>query len=315
MSRFISPCPTMDDSLRSKIGYQAMNYKFYYSKNKEYFDLDSEQVDGMGTREDYIKIADKTCEWDPDTYDLSFNRSISIDIPHFLFGENGIAGEKAELGVGIIWTSKTSNERGVIEMGTFSKSNTSVELSVKKTFFPGTLGSSVNFRTVLYLKKPGDLRPEESHLARTSGRLLGDLDEFTVIIDGNGSLFPIVEVEETNYPLWWVECDWTDPMSDSFSDENIRVCLNRKHKHFESINFLEGIGESPLFLEIISSAIHSMIIKIKETDEWSEISEGRGYESGSIGEAVHYFLSTFGWDTTSPERLALTIRKDLESRF
>ena len=53
-----------------------------------------------------------------------------------------------------------------------------------------------------------------------TGTILGVLDETKVIIDGNGSLFPIHMVSNLTEPLWWVQCNWEDPTQDSFTDDN-----------------------------------------------------------------------------------------------
>jgi hypothetical protein len=164
------------------------------------------------------------------------------------------------------------------------------------------------------LKNPGVSLDHEKHLANTAGVLLGTFDQFTIILDGNGSMFPIVEVFEPSQPLWWVRCDWTDPLIDRF-DEDIQICLNGCHPNYKLLKTESGLKGSPLLIEIIASALQIIVEKLKESEYWEDIISGRNYEQGSIAEAANYFITNFQWDTHSSERLALTIRKDLESRI
>ena len=48
----------------------------------------------------------------------------------------------------------------------------------------------VNFSVVLYIAKAGVPEEDEMHLANEEGFVLGELDSFTLRIEGSGSLFP-----------------------------------------------------------------------------------------------------------------------------
>lgn len=67
--------------------------------------------------------------------------------------------------------------------------------------------------------------------------------------------------------------------------------------------------------EILAGAMQTIVLNAMVGDSWDEIVKGEGLEEGSIGQAINYFISTFAWDTSSPERLAMSIRKDFDSRM
>ena len=65
-----------------------------------------------------------------------------------------------------------------------------------------------------------------------------------------------------------------------------------------------------MFLEVMSAALMSIIESAKENlgPDWDAVISGQmQLEHGTIAEAVYYFVSKLGWDTTSPSRLAQSI--------
>ncbi|GIP42370.1 hypothetical protein J45TS6_08290 [Paenibacillus sp. J45TS6] len=314
MSTALSLFPVITEELENKIAVEASRYKFYYLEENEYHILECE-TDAQLQNNSY-QIIDQRGQWDPERHALYLEKKYFINNPHFLFGENGVASKDAEIGLAVMWSSKTSNQRGINHIGSFRNSSDEVELSLETEFKAGSLRGSIHLETILYLKDPGKLTEKEKHLADTSGVILGRLDSDIIIIDGNGSIFPIVEVEHKSRPLWWVECDWADPMADAFDEENVRICINKKHKNYKVLKLAnENIGQSPLLIEIISTAVQIIIQKVRESESWTEIKNGVNFDSGSIAQAVHYFLNTFEWDVNSPEDLAISIRQDLETRI
>jgi hypothetical protein len=311
MSIVLSFFPVLSDQLISRIGLISSEYIFKYDNEGYEHDLTVKAAEGHNSS--HLQLSDEKCEWIPDNHNLKIYRNYSISTPVFLFGKNGIARNDAELGLALMWTSKSSNQRGVEVIGTFDNSPGTKDFAFKGEFYPGHLQGRITFQTVLFINKPGIGEIGESHLAKDSGIILGSLDEFTVIIEGSGSVFPIVEVKEPSQPLWWVVCDWTDPQSDLFEEENLRICLNKAHSNYKLLIAESGLSESPLLIEIVASSLHIIISKVMQSEYWEEIQRGENLEPGSIGQAIYYFLNTFNWETNSPENLALSIRKYFEN--
>lgn len=303
----------MNSTLFEKIGFFATEYEFSYHKEQTEIPLETKLNDIMNPNSNTLQVYDEDCNWYADVFDLIIRRKLEIRNPSFLFGSRGIAHEESELGIALMWMSKTSNQRGTFQINHFTCGVQSLSFDIEKIFFPGILTGTIDLQTVLYLKKPAV--NNTANFAEDSGIILGILDHFKIIIDGKGSVFPIVEVNEPSQPLWYVKCDWTDPLIDGFDEENVSLCINRANPNYDSLKIENGLQGSPLFMEVIAGALQTIVQKIVLSPEWVDIMNGRNIEDGSIGQAVYYFISNFGWDTSTPERLALSIRKDIESRL
>lgn len=306
--------PELTREMIDKIGFQAFDYELEYTNGAAKYSLKTSPVDSSSYIHEYL-IEDDKSEWTADQYDLCLKRQTVINKPEFLFGENGVACRNSELGLALMWTSKTSNQQGVEIISGFKYSPEKLTADIEYVFPAGQLRGKVKFQTVLFLKTPGQRIEKEDHLANESGIILGSLDDYTIVIDGKGSVFPIVEVSEASQPLWWVECYWNDPMDDLFDDENVVVCLNKAHTNYPMLKLEDGLSGSPMLVDIIADAIQIIIQKAKESDSWEEVIKGKNMETGSIAKAIHYFIETFSLDYSSPEKLALTIRRDFDKRF
>lgn len=311
MSTALNLYPNLTDELTVKMGYVATNYAFSYGSEGLTYPLDARLADVNNN--EVLLISDDRNEWSPETHDLTLSRSLTIHNPHFLFGPNGLACESAELGLALLWTSKSSKQQGIEVIGGFRKKAQPLDFDIQFSFPSGFLRGRLNLQIIIYLKTPGAASRDEKHLANEAGVILGILDNFTVVLDGSGSVFPIVEVSEPTQPLWWVRCDWMDPQIDLFEEENVQICLNSAHPDFKLLKLDGSFKDSVLLKEIISSSLQIIIQKVQESESWDEIIIGKNCEQGSIAHAVHYLINTFDWDTNSPERLAMTIRKYMDS--
>ena len=90
-----------------------------------------------------------------------------------------------------------------------------------------------------------------------------NLEAFSILVDGDGSVFPIEEVEEVGGPLWKVDFNWTDIESDSFSSSNVKLLLNRAHPIYNYLYNEKHNVNKYLMNEIILSA---MVLKASTKD-------------------------------------------------
>ena len=105
------------------------------------------------------------------------------------------------------------------------------------------------------------------------------------------------EIHEPGQPLWYVKCDWIDPTYDLFSDS-------------------VSIFDEQLLKEIMASALGVIITKLKEQEDyWDVTTSGEDLQSGSVSEAIHYFIDTLEWDVSGPEAMSLSIRKFFDQRI
>ncbi|SIT87329.1 hypothetical protein [Edaphobacillus lindanitolerans] len=304
---------SLNEKVLKRIGFQEDHVSFFYTaeegEEKEFFLAEEED-----SKPDVFLVNDKEGIWDPNTHNLKVRQTVSIENPIFLFGNGGVAAMDSRLGIALSWQSRSSARRGIRPVLSFDADSISpINVDLGINFESNLLRGTVEIDTVIYLQRAGS--GNAPGYATKPGTILGVLDSKTLHIDGEGSEFPIVEVEDPAMPLWWVECNWTDPMTEPFNQENIRIYLNLKHRFTKELNLKGGIGQSPLLLEILASSFQIIIERLKQGEDWTDIMTGQGFEKGSIGEAIFYFTNTFEWDTSSPEKLAKSIRADLYGRF
>lgn len=261
--------------------------------------------------------------WNADKYNLYVKRTIALKNYKKLFGPDGVACRNARLGLSVIWTSFDSRQRGaepIVDFGVSEKElfdkhdHTFIEGEIDLEFSPAKIRGDVNFSVVLYIAKSGTPSKDEMHLANEEGFVLGTFDTFVLRIDGTGSLFPVFEVYEKDQPLWYVRCDWTDPLSDPFA-ESVSINLNTAHKNYIFIDRTQKTFCPQLLVEVMSSALCCIIEKIRSEKYLDQILGDDEAESGSIGEVVRYFANTLEWDFSTPDKLSLSTRKFFDGRL
>lgn len=304
--------PFLNDELRKKIRFQKKAFTFYYhDRNHKEHILQDEPMEAFSA---IFCIKDENGIWTQDDYDLCLKRRYCLRTFQCLFGENGLACKSAKLGLAMIWSSADSRQRGVIPIATFSYTDQIVEAIAVKEFDIAQLRGEVNFSTVLYIAESGTPEMTERHLANTNGYVLGELDNYTIKLDGNGSTFPIFEVSEPGQPLWYVRCDWTDPTSDSFAD-CISINLNTAHKNYRYIDRKQKTYDPQLLSEIMASAITVIVEEVRLSAYWDAVIGNENLEQGSVGQAVYYFKETLEWNLSTPATVSLCARKFFDQRM
>ncbi|MEG0720149.1 MAG: hypothetical protein RR446_00045 [Lachnospiraceae bacterium] len=312
MAANFSLFPVINDELLGKLRYQTSPYELYYIRNDQEYILRAEEVESSIT---VHKVIDDEGIWSPDDYSLCLRRRYSIRTYQCLFGENGIACKNATLGLALMWTSSDSKQRGVIPIGDIENSSRDLEFLLNREFAEAQLRGIVEFSTVIYLKSAGTPLWDEGHLANDYGCLLGELDKFIIKLDGDGSVFPMYEINEPGQPLWYVKCEWDDPTYDQFS-ESVSININTAHKSYKYLDKTKRTFDDQLLKEIMSSALILIITKLKEQNNyWDATTTGEELQRGSVSEAIYYFINSLEWDVSSPEGMSLSIRKFFDQRM
>lgn len=304
--------PFLNDELKKKIRFQKSRFTFYYhDRNHEEHKLQDEPIEAFSS---IFCIKDENGIWTQDDYDLCLKRHYCLRTFQCLFGENGLSCKSAKLGLAMIWTSADSKQRGVIPIGTFSYTDQIMDAVAVKEFDTAQLRGEVNFSTVLYIAESGMPEKNELHLANTNGYVLGELDNYTIKLDGTGSTFPIFEVSEPGQPLWYVRCDWTDPTADSFAD-CISINLNTAHRNYKYIDRKQKNYDPQLLAEIMAGAISVIVEEVRRSVYWDAVIGNENLEQGSVGQAVYYFMETLEWDLSTPTSVSLCARKFFDQRM
>jgi hypothetical protein len=257
-----------------------------------------------------------------DQDDLTVELSISINNAQGLFADessDGVVPEDAKLGLALFWESKESGQRGVGSRIEFGSSDTIQNISLTLDFPKKEFRSEVSITPRLFLAEPSQ-KILNAKYCSTRGSILGDLSESrTIILDGDGSTYPLYEVSNgLNEPLWRVYMNWSDPLHDSFF-HHFKVTINRDHPDYESVkridNPIRGQDTLPIALkEIITSTLFAMLVKLKEDQTvWQDILENKSSPQ-SVGKLAWCFVHHLNWSMASYPELLQDIRNQIQKQ-
>lgn len=315
MAITLNAFPKISRELIVKSGYISTKYNFSFHDNGISRELHSSVTDSSTSKTAVLKLEDQGCKWHPEDHELVAECRNIFTTPLFFFGPKGIVPNDGTLGIAIMWMAPDTSIRGIEPVGEMRRNTPApYEIRGEIKFPEKMLRGTLILQTVLYLKDRGKVEDDEKHLAHFTGTILGVMDETKVIIDGNGSLFPIHTVYSPTEPLWWVRCNWEDPTQDAFNDDNFCIYLNSAHKDFALMNVNEGMKGSPLLMEIICSAVQLLVMKVLGDSIYvDDTIHGNNLKAGSVSSVINYFINLYGWvyDRETPEALAMDIRRTL----
>lgn len=249
-------------------------------------------------------------DWSADTHDLLIRCNLSnAEVLKRLFEDRGVVANDGELLLALEWTSadscwrKTGQPR-VLTTSSFSDDEAFPELVLHLP--PGSLRGSGNVSIQSFLGQPGtgDGSPG---LASLQGSRLGQLmQSVEIVIDGNGSLFPVLEESLGNDgPLWELRTSWSDPRDEAFQSDYVALVLNREHELFSQLRerASEPGRQSPLMRQIVSSWIALLVHQVKSDlgPDFNSIVNhyGQSEDFASIADAVASFIRLGQLDTSS----------------
>lgn len=257
-------------------------------------------------------------DWDPDRDELEVRCAIT-DIRNVgqLFGPDGIAPRSATLALSLEWLSPDSGWRIVGEPAFLrmpEPSDVPVPVQLALTLPANTLRGTGTVSLQLLLDDAGTPEDGEEGLARMPGFRFGMLGPDTrLVIDGDGSLFPVVvEALGAEEPLWRFTQDWCDPFEDEFSTVWLSLSLNEDHPHFPLLREQGAQTWTPLFCQVMASwlAIFLMELKADIGVEFDAIAIGRPDSAarGSIADAAAAMVKRGNLNCSSPRDLIRSIQ-------
>ena len=248
-------------------------------------------------------------DWHADQHDITVEWTLKPASLKPLFGDGGIAGERATLLVAAEWTSSESGYRQLGEGVAVRLADCSARaapLVLSLTLERGTLRGSGQLSLQVYLESrgSGSVRPGT---AVTKGARLGILwGPVTVVIDADSSLFPIVEEDlGAARPLWDFRENWADVLTDPFSVDHVALVLNTSHPDAAALRDLQNpaAGLSPLMKQVLACWLAHLVARVAEqTGENFNRITGDDHcisEPGSIAHTVAGLVSAGAIDTDS----------------
>ncbi len=263
----------------------------------------------------------KDSDWNPAEHALVVQCSIErAPLLEVIFGPEGVATTETEILLALEWASADSCWRtlGAVHSLQYDEKDTDVILEIELK--PGTVRGTGLISVQAFLgRHTSEFVPGYAH---QSGARLGTLAQpIEIIIDGDGSLFPVLEEPlGAGEPLWELKSCWSDPQDEPFSSEYVALVLNSTHPHFEQLRDRRAINieQSPLMRQVFAAWLALVIAQVKEdmgaefdTHLYApEVDEG----IGSIADAVCSFIRLGDLDTGSLPDLFKSTQRWLDNR-
>lgn len=265
-------------------------------------------------------------DWSADTHDFIVRCAIeSTQALQQLFEEGGLVASDGELLLALEWTSADSCWRtlsqpfALTREDFFSGANTA-ELTLQLP--AGSIRGNGLVTVQLLLGDPGN-NSIFIGLASQRGSRLGSLTlPIEIVIDGDGSLFPVQEEAlGADGPLWEMRATWSDPRDEPFTSGYVALILNRDHELFDQLRERrsEPNRQTPLMRQVVSSWIALVIHQVK-TDLGPDFDillnhYGQTDDFASIADAVAAFIRLGELDTASLSALFATTQRWFDRRI
>lgn len=309
MKTKISFKPTYNQSMSQICQVKPYLYKFYYLKGEDRIELSTDLISNSLDNLQAVVLVDNYNIWNIDDFGLIIERKIDIGNIKALFGYDGLASDKSEIGLAIRIMSQSSNRHSVYQITSFTNNSAgdSNSFDIKLHLKPHCFSGNITIEPIFYLKK-SSCESSDFPYDEVEGSVLGIIDRIKISFDGVGSVFPIFEIEEKNKQLWFVTFDSNDLLTDPFAKDYVEIYINKWHPDYPHLCADANLAFTPLFNEVISSALSQIIEKARCSGDWSEIINNDDLDSGTIGYAISYFKNVLGWDLSDPIKTSYSIR-------
>lgn len=295
----------IDYTMSELAGIEAGKPCFYYSNGD-----DLKEIETNSDFENVLMINKHDEEWTPVEHNLIIKQIYSIANPSVLFGEQGVTMEANRLGLAVHLHSKSSSVQKTFSFGSFSHALGRAEFLFEYTFSPDSMRGIIDMDFFIFLQENFESKP---YHADQVGMILSEetLYSLSIIVDGEGSAFPITEFSQKDGPLWLLEKNWADAVEDTFDSSNINIKLNISHPLFEQVKSGKTRASRTLRTDIMVQAM-SMIIQQALIIEGNSLEAGEDAVHNSILSVVNYWVLTFDVDTSSLFSISNSLRSKLD---
>ncbi|MDT2762665.1 hypothetical protein [Aerococcus urinaeequi] len=254
---------------------------------------------------DVLNINKYNSDWDPSIHNLALEQSFEFKNPSLLYGDSGLTMPGNQIGLAAHIHSRRSNFQRTVKIGVIDNAPRPVKITYFENFEAGTLRGEINLDYFLYLENYQTYNPTQ---ATEVGMVLsGYLSSTSLIVDGDGSVFPMSEFNEVGGPLWRLEQNWADPIYDSFDISNINLQLNVKHQLFKDIKDGKNKMSQLMMMDIMVQAMSLIIQEVYSNKEYTD-EDLQDASPDSILMAVNYWISTYSVDTTTATSISNSLR-------
>lgn len=209
----------------------------------------------------------KDSDWSPAEHPLAVQCLIErAPLLEAVFGRHGVVSTDAEVLLALEWTSADSCWRALGPVHSLRHEAEDEYVVLDIELEPGTVRGSGLISAQAFLGRyvaefvPG--------FAYQPGARLGQLaPSIEIVIDGDGSLFPVLEESLSEEgPLWELKACWSDPQGEPFTSDYVALVLNSAHPHFEQLRNRRALNieQSPLMRQVFAAWLALVIAQVKE---------------------------------------------------
>lgn len=294
--------PRLREKHIENIDYKKTKINFSFNNDDEITKINVSDSDN-----NYYSVRDIDNKWLYKFSNLIIDKNIEFS-PKFLFGSNGIAPRNATIGFAVAWESITSLTRGIKEEFEFSH-NSTINEDINIYFDKRDIKDVVRIKLVLFLKRKATIiEDNEEHLNNLEGSILGVLDEFVLDFLGDGSSFPVEEIEDRNKPLWHLNINY-DTLDDMAHD-SIALIINKSHKDYSLFDYNSKRYNLDFITEVMINVVVMLISEILSKDDM-DIILNDNFNEGSIGSLIKYYVSIYDLEKGSLTSIHSTISRGL----
>ncbi|MFS2096191.1 hypothetical protein ACCC96_24590 [Pseudomonas sp. Pseusp11] len=263
----------------------------------------------------------KDSDWNPAEHPLVVQCLIErAPLLEAIFGPDGVVNTDAEVLLALEWASADSCWRtlGSVRSLRHEAEDKGVVLDIELA--AGTLRGSGLLSVQAFLGRyAAEFVPGFAH---QPGARLGSLAQpIEIVIDGDGSLFPVLEESlGAEGPLWELKACWSDPQDEPFSSDYVALVLNNAHPHFEQLRDRRALNieQSPLMRQVFAAWLALVIAQVKE-DMGAQFDTYLGAPDAdegiaSIADAVRSFIRLGDLKTGSLPELFISTQCWLDHR-
>ena len=264
----------------------------------------------------------KDSDWNPAEHPLVVQSLIErAPLLEAIFGPEGVANSDAEVLLALEWASADSCWRTLGPVHGLRREEAGSGVMLNIELEPGTVRGSGFLSVQAFLgQSQAELVPGFAH---HPGARLGPLAQpIEIIIDGDGSLFPVVEESlGADGPLWELKACWSDPQDEPFSSDYVALVLNNAHPHFEQLRDRRALNieQSPLMRQVFASWLALVIAQVKADmgAQFDTYQDTLDPDEGiaSIADAVHTFIRMGDLNTASLPELFISTQCWLDRRI
>ncbi len=320
MAIHIPTFPVLTDELAKSSGFKVSDPTFYY----HYVDKEKGEDRELATTDSFFHaLFDRHGIWTADG-DQNLKIKGSIEFTHAceLYGPNGIAPASSNIGIGLRWCSAQSKQRGTERIAHLKNKDGKQFFTYEHSFRAGQLRGQVNFSIVLYLKENCNPAPEEIHLARTQGTIIGESTPFILKIDGVSPDIAIIYFEDEEAPLWDMEVNCQNPIEMPMDSDALKIRFNKKHENFKYIDQQNNQYVPAMLSEVLSSALTIFVNSLRsEADDECclnnilEDNLDQEPKPGSIADSILKFQNELHMDLTTPTSTAISFKKYFDAEL